>query len=158
MSSHCVSLQTRNIEWVGSFREIHLFIHSFIHPFINGIIVFCWALTAFSISQSCTPSLGLLGRGEQPIVRSLPTHTTTQTQNKRKQTFMPRVRFEHTTPECSRGRRQFMPQTARPPWPKQHKSTYSKVKRGHTDAHRQHAVLFWTVSVLMFSIWTCYPT
>jgi hypothetical protein len=35
---------------------------------------------------------------DQPVARPLPTHTTTQTQNKHKQTFMPRVGFESTTP------------------------------------------------------------
>jgi hypothetical protein len=34
--------------------------------------------------------------GDQPVARALPTHRTTQTQNKRTQTFMPRVAFEHT--------------------------------------------------------------
>jgi hypothetical protein len=36
--------------------------------------------------------------GDQPVARSLPTHRTTQTQNKRTQTSMSRVRFEPTTP------------------------------------------------------------
>jgi hypothetical protein len=36
--------------------------------------------------------------GDQPIARPLPTHRTTQTQNKRTQTSMLRVGFEHTTP------------------------------------------------------------
>jgi hypothetical protein len=36
-------------------------------------------------------------RGDQPVVRSLPTHRTIQTQNKRIQTSMPQVGFEHTT-------------------------------------------------------------
>jgi hypothetical protein len=40
-----------------------------------------------------TQSVGLL---DQPVIRSLPTHRTTQTQNKRKQTLMHRVGFEPT--------------------------------------------------------------
>jgi DICT domain-containing protein len=36
--------------------------------------------------------------GDQPVARSLPTHRTTQTQNKRTQTSMPRVGFEPTNP------------------------------------------------------------
>jgi hypothetical protein len=36
--------------------------------------------------------------GDQPIARPLPTHRTTQTQNKRTQTSMPRVGFEPTIP------------------------------------------------------------
>jgi hypothetical protein len=31
--------------------------------------------------------------GDQPVARPLPTHRTAQTQNKRTQTFMPRVGF-----------------------------------------------------------------
>jgi hypothetical protein len=34
--------------------------------------------------------------GDQPVARPLPTHSTTQTQNKRAQTSMPRVVFEPT--------------------------------------------------------------
>jgi hypothetical protein len=44
----------------------------------------------------------ILGRipwtGDQPVARPLPTHKTTQTQNKRTHTSMPRVGFEPTTP------------------------------------------------------------
>jgi hypothetical protein len=36
--------------------------------------------------------------GDQPVARPLPTYRTTQTQNKRTQTSMPRVGFEPTTP------------------------------------------------------------
>jgi hypothetical protein len=36
--------------------------------------------------------------GNQPVARPLPTHKTAQTQNKRTQSSMPRVRFEPTTP------------------------------------------------------------
>jgi hypothetical protein len=36
--------------------------------------------------------------GKHPIARPTPTHRTTQTQNKRKQTSMPRVGIELTTP------------------------------------------------------------
>jgi hypothetical protein len=37
-----------------------------------------------------------------PVARPLPTHRTKQTQNKRRQTFMPRVRFEPTIPMFER--------------------------------------------------------
>jgi hypothetical protein len=37
--------------------------------------------------------------GDQSVARPLPTHRTTQTQNKRTQTFMPRVGFENITPK-----------------------------------------------------------
>jgi hypothetical protein len=36
--------------------------------------------------------------GDQPVARPLPTHRTTQTQNKRTQTSMPQVGFEPTIP------------------------------------------------------------
>jgi hypothetical protein len=36
--------------------------------------------------------------GDQPVLRTLPTHRTTQTQNKRIQTSMPRVELESTIP------------------------------------------------------------
>jgi hypothetical protein len=39
-----------------------------------------------------------LWTGDQPVARPLPTHRTTQTQNKRTQIHMPRVRFEPTIP------------------------------------------------------------
>jgi hypothetical protein len=40
--------------------------------------------------------------GDQPVARPLLTHRTTQTQNKRTQTSMPRMRFEPTTPVFER--------------------------------------------------------
>jgi hypothetical protein len=36
--------------------------------------------------------------GDQPVARKLPTHRTTQTQNKRTQTSMPQVGFQPTIP------------------------------------------------------------
>jgi hypothetical protein len=40
--------------------------------------------------------------GDQPVARPLPTHRTTQIQNKRRQTSMPRVEFEPTIPAFER--------------------------------------------------------
>jgi hypothetical protein len=40
--------------------------------------------------------------GDQPVARPLPTHRTTQTQNKRRQTSMPCVGFEPTIPVFER--------------------------------------------------------
>jgi hypothetical protein len=40
--------------------------------------------------------------GDQPFARPLPTHRTTQTRNKRKQTSIPGVEFESTTPVFER--------------------------------------------------------
>jgi hypothetical protein len=42
--------------------------------------------------------------GDQPIARPLPTHTTTQTRNKRRQTSSPWVRFEPTIPAFQRAK------------------------------------------------------
>jgi hypothetical protein len=42
--------------------------------------------------------------GDKPVARPLPAHRTTQTQNKRTQTSMPRVRFEPTIPEFERAK------------------------------------------------------
>jgi hypothetical protein len=40
--------------------------------------------------------------GDQPVARLMSTHRTSQTQNKRTQTSMPRVGFEHTIPMFER--------------------------------------------------------
>jgi hypothetical protein len=40
--------------------------------------------------------------GDQPVARPLPTHRTTQTQNKRTQTSMPQVGLEPTIPVFER--------------------------------------------------------
>jgi hypothetical protein len=40
--------------------------------------------------------------GDEPVARPLSPHRTIQTQNKRTQTSMPRVRFEPTIPEFER--------------------------------------------------------
>jgi hypothetical protein len=58
-------------------------------------------LRRFSVSNLYT-----VGRtpwtGDKPITRTLPAHRTTKTQNKRTQTSMPQVEFEHTTPVFER--------------------------------------------------------
>jgi hypothetical protein len=54
------------------------------------------------------PKLYVDGRApwmsDQPVARPLPTHRTTQTQNKRTQTSMPWVGFEHTIPAFERAK------------------------------------------------------
>jgi hypothetical protein len=42
--------------------------------------------------------------GDQRVARPLPIHRTTQTQNKRTRTTMPRVAFEPTTPVFKRAK------------------------------------------------------
>jgi hypothetical protein len=53
-------------------------------------------------------NLYIVGRtpwtGDQPVVRPLPTHRTTQTQNKRTQTPMSRVGYEPTIPGFERAK------------------------------------------------------
>jgi hypothetical protein len=51
-----------------------------------------------------TQSVELLGQGINLVARSLPTHRTTQTQNKRTQTFMPLLGFEPTIPVFERSK------------------------------------------------------
>jgi hypothetical protein len=43
-------------------------------------------------------------KGDQPVLRPLPTYRTTQSYNKRTQTSMPRVGFEPTTPVFERAK------------------------------------------------------
>jgi hypothetical protein len=42
--------------------------------------------------------------GDQPVARPLPTHRRAQTQNKGKQTSMPRMGYEPTTPVFERAK------------------------------------------------------
>jgi hypothetical protein len=54
--------------------------------------------------------------GDQSVARQLPTHRTTQTQNKAHR--HPCLDWDsNPRPQCSSGRRRFMPLTARPLWP-----------------------------------------
>jgi hypothetical protein len=58
------------------------------------LAIFQFLNTIYSLSTPWT--------GNQAVARPLPTHTTTQTQNKHTQTSMPRVRFELMTPALER--------------------------------------------------------
>jgi hypothetical protein len=60
-------------------------ISNYYYYYYYGSTALCWALAAFSVSLSDTQLVGILGCGDQPIARPLPTHRTTQTQNKRTQ-------------------------------------------------------------------------
>jgi hypothetical protein len=42
--------------------------------------------------------------GDQPVARQLPTHRTTEPQNKRTQTSVPSVGFQPTIPVCERAK------------------------------------------------------
>jgi hypothetical protein len=61
-----------------------------------------WTLTAFFSLLIYTESVGLLGRGISPS-QSRYIHRTTQPQNKRTQTSMPRVGFEPMIPVFGTG-------------------------------------------------------
>jgi hypothetical protein len=71
------------------------------HKYIFSLMALqpLWTLAAFSVSWSIgrTPSTG-----DQPVAMPLPTHRTTQTQNKRTQTSMPWMGFEPTIPVFER--------------------------------------------------------
>jgi hypothetical protein len=59
-------------------------------PFFSFLILYTVGRTHFT--------------GDQPVARPLPTHTTTQTQNKCTQTSMSREGFEPTIPEFERAK------------------------------------------------------
>jgi hypothetical protein len=70
---------------------------------IYGSTALCWTLAAFQFLDFYTV-YGTPWMGDQPFARPLPTHKTTQTQNKRTQTSMPRVGFEPTIPVFERAK------------------------------------------------------
>jgi hypothetical protein len=62
-----------------------------------------WTLASFFSFLICIYTVGRTPwAGDQPIARPLPTHRTTQTQNKRTQISMPRVGFEPKIPVFER--------------------------------------------------------
>jgi hypothetical protein len=70
--------------------------------FIYDSTVLCWTLAAFFnflilYTDGRTP-----WTGDQLVARPLPTHRTTQTQNKRTQTSMPSVGFKPMIPAFER--------------------------------------------------------
>jgi hypothetical protein len=65
-----------------------------LQPFV-GPWPLCQFLNLYTVRRT-------LWTGDQPVARPLPAHRTTQTQNKRTQTSMPRVGFEPTTPVFER--------------------------------------------------------
>jgi hypothetical protein len=81
-----------------------------------GLGLFIISLILYTVGRT-------LWTGNQPVARPLPTHRTTQTQNKRTQTSMPRVGFEHT---CLR-------------------------PHGHCDQHRDEVTLTYIVAVPVLS-------
>jgi hypothetical protein len=62
-----------------------------LQPFVG-----LWPLLQFR--NLCYTDGGISWPSDQPVTRPLPTHRTTQTQNKLTQIYIPRVGFEPTTP------------------------------------------------------------
>jgi hypothetical protein len=67
-----------------------------LHPFVRPWPLFQF-LNIYAVGR--TP-----WTGDQLVARPLPTHRSTQTQNKGKQTSMPRVGFEFTIPVFERAK------------------------------------------------------
>jgi hypothetical protein len=62
-------------------------------------------LGRFSVSWSYTQSVGLIGRGDRPVARPLPTHRTTQTESTHTmQISMSWVGFKPTIPAFKRAK------------------------------------------------------
>jgi hypothetical protein len=80
-----------------------------------GSTVLCWALVAFSFSCSYMQSVGLLGRGISPS-HGRYLHTG-QHQHRINAHRHPCLEWDSNQRyQCSRERREFIPQTARPLW------------------------------------------
>jgi hypothetical protein len=76
---------------VASYDVINSFFSLYGSTALWILFAFFSLLTLYTVSRTpCT--------GDQPVARPLPTHRTTQTQNKRKQTSRPWVRFEPRIP------------------------------------------------------------
>jgi hypothetical protein len=95
-------------------EEAMYLIHSFIHQWLYILFWTLAAFFAFIIRHTVgkTP-----WTGDQPVTRPLPTHRTTQTQNRCTQTH-PWLEWDSNPgPQCLSGRRLFLLQTEQPPWP-----------------------------------------
>jgi hypothetical protein len=79
------------------------------HSFINASTAFCWALASPSVPQSLYTDYRTPWMSDQPVARPLPTHRTTQTQNKRTHRHPCLEWDSNPRSQRSSGRRQFMP-------------------------------------------------
>jgi hypothetical protein len=70
---------------------------------IFGCTALCWALVAFQFFNPKTVGR-TLWTGDEPVLRPLPRHRTTQTQNESKQISVPRVGFEPMIPLFERAK------------------------------------------------------
>jgi hypothetical protein len=94
----CASFMERvrvNYSCVGLFCDIFCLWQA-LQPFVGP-----WPLFQF-LNPTSIHSRRTHWTGDQPVVRPLPTHITTQTENKRTQTSMSRVGFEPTIPVFER--------------------------------------------------------
>jgi cytochrome bd-type quinol oxidase subunit 1 len=71
---------------------------------IYGSTAVCWTLAAFSVSWSFYTVGRTPWTGNEPVVRPLPPHRTTQIQNKCTQTSMRQVGFAFTIPVLERAK------------------------------------------------------
>jgi hypothetical protein len=80
---------------------------------LYGSTALCWALAAFSVSSSFTQSVGLFGRGLSPSQNRY-LHTG-QHKHRINAHRHPCLKWDpNPRSQCLSGRRQFIPQTARP--------------------------------------------
>jgi hypothetical protein len=84
--------------------------HSVYNPLLTNPVYLCLysplleILAAFSVSWSFYTVGRTPWTGDQPVARPLPAYRTTQTQNKRTQTSIPRMAFEPTIPVFERAK------------------------------------------------------
>jgi hypothetical protein len=91
---------TYTTEWqkTGKIRDVYYsFIHQWFYSFLLGPGCFFSFVMLYTVGKT-------LWTGDQPVARPLPTHRTTQTQNKRTQTLVFRVEFEPTIPAFERAK------------------------------------------------------
>jgi hypothetical protein len=86
---------SNNVSWMKIVIHCN-FIHSFIcqwlySPLLGPSLFFSFVIIFYTDGRTPWTS-------DQPVARPLPTHRTTQTQNKRTQTSIPWMRFEPTIP------------------------------------------------------------
>jgi hypothetical protein len=84
-------------------------VHYTTHKVFNNVCYLSMALQSLSLDNGRSFSSLILytvrrtlWTGDQSVARPLPTHSTTQTRNKRRQTSMPRVGFESMIPAFER--------------------------------------------------------
>jgi hypothetical protein len=96
------------VTWVHIRRSIYVSVYLSIYLSIYPSIYSSTSLVNLARFFFQFLNLYTVGRtlwtGDQPVSRPLPTHRTTQIENKRTQTFMPRVGFESMIPVSERAK------------------------------------------------------